>query len=159
MAEKTATAASRFRAVTDEVITLVEGCSDSEWKMSSAGENWPLCAVAHHIAIVNPAFAGMVERFANGETYTPEVNMDEIHRSNAEHAREYANVGKDEVLEKLRAGGSAVEDALNQISDEQMENPAGVYGGNPLTVAQVIDYVVIGHTAEHLGSIKATLGA
>lgn len=158
MVETTNTATSRFKAVNDEVIELVEDCSDEEWRMLSAGENWPLCVVAHHIAIVHSPFAGMVERFARGETYTPEINMDEIHRMNAEHAREYANVGKDEVLEKLRSGGAEVEAALDRISDEQMDNPAGVYGGNPLTVAQVIDYVVIGHAAEHLGSIKATLG-
>lgn len=149
--------ADQFRELNAQVIVAVEECPDDQWTKPSIAENWPIAVVAHHIAIVNSGFAGMVERLASGETFTPTTGMDEIHESNARHAREYANVGKPEVLGKLRDGGSAVEAALRKIEDDRLDAHAGVFGGNPLTIAQVVEYVVIGHTAEHYNSIRETL--
>ena len=156
---KTAQIADQFRGLNANLISAVEGCSDEEWMQSSISENWPIAVVAHHVAIVNSGFAGMVERLANGETFTPTTNMEKIHESNARHAEEYARVGKPEVLGKLRDSGAAVENALRQVKPDQLDNHAGVFGGNPLTIAQVIDYVVIGHTAEHYNSIHDTLNS
>lgn len=149
--------ATRFNSAADEMGAITERCSEVQLRQLSVSEGWPLAVVAHHVAVVNQAFAGMVEKFVNGETYSPTISMDTVHETNAKHARDYADVGKHEVLEKLRDGQSAVSAALVRLDDSQLESPAGVYGGNPLTVLQVIEYIVIGHTAEHLQSMKATL--
>jgi uncharacterized damage-inducible protein DinB len=148
---------AQFRSLNDDVINAVEECTDEQWHSETAAENWTVAALAHHIATVNSGFAGMVERLAAGDTYTPNISMDKIHEENAKHAREYASVGKTVVLDELRSGGSAVVAALEKLNDEDLDRHAGLFGGNPLTVGQVFEYVVIGHTAEHCGSMKATL--
>ena len=98
--------AAQFAAANEEVIALVTGCTAEQWRRRCVDEERSVAAVAHHIADVNAAFTKMVARLASGATYTPNISMDEIDRSNAQHARDYAEVEKPEVLaghaEKIR---------------------------------------------------------
>jgi uncharacterized damage-inducible protein DinB len=149
--------AAQFAAANDEVIALVTGCTDEQWRLRCVDEERSVAVVAHHIADVNAAFTKMVARLASGATYTPNIAMDEIDRSNAQHARDFADVEKPEVLAGLRSSGTAIAQQLAALSDEQLDGIAGVFGGNELKVSQVVEYVVIGHTAEHLNSIRATI--
>jgi hypothetical protein len=151
--------AVQFAAVNDEVVELVTGCTDEQWRLRCADEERSVAVVAHHIADVNAAFTRMVARLASGTTYSPNTSMEEIDRNNAQHARDFAEVGKPEVLELLRTSGSAIEQQLRVLDDARLDQIAGVFGGNELTVAKVIEYVVIGHTAAHLNSIRATVAA
>ncbi len=149
--------AAQFEAVNDELIESVTRCTDEQWRQPSASERWPVGVVAHHVAAVNGGFARFVEKLAAGETYSPTTSMDEIHKSNAQHARDYAEVGKPEVLDALQTNGAAVARALRSLDEEQLGHTAGVFGGQEMTVARVVEYVVVGHTAEHLASIRATI--
>lgn len=99
----------------------------------------------------------MVEKLASGETYSPTTGVGSIHEENARHAREYAAADKDETLEILEASGAAMTGLLQRFDDEQLDRHAGTFGGNELTVAQVIEYVVVGHAREHLTSIQNTI--
>lgn len=147
----------QFKAANDEVIELVTRCTDEQWRRLTASEGWPVAVVAHHIAEVNGAFAMIVGRLAAGGTHSPTTSMDEVHRRNAEHAREYADVGKQEALDELRANGDAVLESLRSLQEDQLDRTAGVFGGNELSVARVVEWIIIGHTAEHLASIRNTL--
>jgi uncharacterized damage-inducible protein DinB len=150
--------AARFRSVNDDVIATVTSCTDEQWQQPSVNEGWTIAAVAHHIAEVNGAFAGIVRRLAEGDSYTPNTSMDAIHESNAKHAREFADADRQATLELLHTNATAILDTLALVTDDSWERTAGVFGGHELTVAQVFEYVVIGHTAEHLASIQATIG-
>ena len=158
MATRADEVAARFEAINGELIAAVEGCSEGQWRQPCVNEERAVGVVAHHVAIVYPAFARMVGMFAAGETYTPGGGMDDIHAINAQHAQDQAGIGKAEVLDLLRANGAAIAEQLRGLGDERFDAVAGVFGGNELRVAQVVDYVVIGHTREHLGSVRATLG-
>jgi hypothetical protein len=85
--------------------------------------------------------------------------MSDIHENNARHAREHAAVPKEAVLATLHENGASVLALLRGFRDEQMETLAGNFGGNDLTIAQVIERIVIGHGMEHFTSISATLAA
>jgi hypothetical protein len=150
---------TRFEALNDEIIAAVTACTDAQWRESCAVEGWSVAVVAHHIAEVQQAFARMVGRLAAGETFTPGSSMDQVHESNAQHARDYAAVGKPETLEALREGRDTIAGLLRGLDDAELDRIAGVFGGNELSVAQVVEYVVIGHAAEHLASLRATIAA
>jgi hypothetical protein len=150
--------AAQFVALEAEVIAAVNACTDAQWMQPTAAEGWPVGVVAHHIAEVNGAFAGMLRTLASGETATPRVSIEEVHQANAEHAREFATVGKLETIALLREHGSVVAGLSASFSDADLDRAAGVFGGNELTVAQVIEWIVIGHAAEHMGSIRAVIG-
>lgn len=149
--------AARFETVNDEIAAHATACSDVQWRQPCANDGRSIGVVVHHVADVNQDFARIVEKLAEGETYTPQTSMAEVHEDNARHAQEHAAVGQQEALAKLRKHGDLVAEGLRGIGDEQLGRPAGVYGGHELTVAQVIEYVVIGHAAEHLASIRTTL--
>lgn len=156
MASRGADYAAQYAVVNDELIAAIEGWPDERWRQPSAGEGWPVGVVAHHVAETAGAFAGMLGRFAAGETYTPDISMERIHQWNADHAASHAEIGKADVLAALRTQGDAVMAALHALDDARFDQPAGVYGGNPLAVSQVVEYVVLGHAREHLASILAT---
>ena len=105
----------------------------------------------------NGAFATLIATLAAGDTYSPAVSMEEVHRRNAEHTRAHAAVGKQETLDLLHANGAAILRAIDGIDDGLFDRTAGIFGGHEMTVAQVMDWVVIGHTADHLATIRATL--
>ncbi len=43
--------AEHFRAVNDEVIAFVQGCSAEQWRGRTHDEDWPLAAGGMHIAL------------------------------------------------------------------------------------------------------------
>ena len=149
--------AANFERLNNDAIGLVTGCTDEQWRRTTHAEGWTVAATAHHLAIVQRAFIGMVARLAAGETYTPTMSMDEIHRGNAEHAAEFAEADRPETLEILHSSGAQMASRIRSIDDAGLDRIAGTFGGNELTVAQVIEYVVIGHAREHVTSIKETL--
>lgn len=150
--------AAQFEAANSAVIALVESCPEEQWRQPCANEERTVAAVAHHVAEVNGAFAGIVAKLAAGQTYTPASSMQDVHQGNAQEAREHAAVTKAAVLEALRANGAAVARQLRSLGDAQLADTAGTFGERQLSVAQVVEWVVIGHTAEHLASLRATVG-
>jgi len=151
--------AARFAAVNDEVIATVMGCTDAQWRQPCASEGWSVGVVAHHIAVVHRDFTGLVAALAAGETRSPGSSMEVVHRSNAQHARDYAAVGRPETLDALQTHGAAIAHLLRSLGDEQLDRTAGVFGERELSVAQVVEWIVIGHAGEHLASLRATIAA
>jgi uncharacterized damage-inducible protein DinB len=154
---RTAALATQFEAVNAEIIAAVSACSDEQWRQPTAEDGRTVGVVAHHVGEVNGAFAKIVETLAASGNYTPNVSMEEVHESNAKHARDNAGAGKAETLDLLRANGDAILRVLGSIDDSTLDQAAGVFGGHEMTVTQVLEWIVIGHTAEHLGTIRKTL--
>jgi hypothetical protein len=148
---------ARFDAVNADAIALVETCPDARWRAICPAERWTAAVVAHHIAVVHDEFLPLVRAFAGGETFSPGSSMDDVDRTNAEHARAFAGVGRHETAEALRANGAALSVALRAIADDALRAIAGTYGGREMTVAQVIEWIVIGHAQSHLDSLRATI--
>lgn len=151
--------AAQFKAVNDEAIATVTACSEAQWHQPCAGEGWSVGVVAHHIAVVHRDLAALLAALAAGERRSPAGSMEDVHRGNEQHARDHAAVGKPETLDALRTNGTAILQPLGSLDDEQLDRTAGVFGGRELTVAQVIEWIVIGHAASHLASIRETLAA
>lgn len=149
--------AAQFAAVNHELSALIIGCTDEQWRQPCVDEARAVGVVAHHAAVVQHAFTGMVATLVAGETYTPNTAMDVIDQLNAQHARENAQVWKEETLGILRASEATIAQQLRSLDDAQLDRVAGVFGGHELTVAQVVEMVVIGHAGAHLASIRATV--
>ena len=147
---------ARFEAVNDDVIALVNACSDEQWRRRG-DEGWSAAVVAHHIAVVHDEFMPLVRAFAGGETFSPGSSMDAVDRINADHAREFADVGKAETVDALRANGAALAHLLRTLTDDALDRTAGTYGGREMKVAQVVEWIVIGHAQSHLNSFRAAL--
>lgn len=149
--------ATQIESVSDDLITTVEGCSDEQLRLTTEREQWPVAVVAHHLAMTYGSLAEMFAGMAADESFRLEFSADQLNESNAQHAREYANVGKQETLDLLRANRPVFAQQIRNLDDGQLDRTAGIVGGNELTVGQMIEGAGIYHTADHLESIRETI--
>jgi len=154
--------ADRFEAAQDEFIRLIELVDDEQWRR--VGMNYPqrindedegrtLGVIAHHVASLGPFILERIQLMAAGRFLPPVGDFREL---NARHAAENAGVTRDEVLKILRETRGPIAAAVRAIPDDQLdqqrETPAG-----PMSVAQRLERVLIGHLKMHQGSIEAAL--
>src|SRR2546421_10402180 len=78
-----------------ELITLIESCSEPEWRSTCRGERWSIGVVAHHIAWGHERAAAWVRSICNG---IPIPGSPQAHNaSNAVKAAQVAGISRDEV--------------------------------------------------------------
>ena len=153
--------AAAFEAAQNEFIRLVESLTDEQWR--EVGRNYPqrlndedeqrsVGVIAHHVAVNTPWIMERIEAMLEGRPLQPV----DIGLLNARHAAEHGGVTRAEVLQMLREQQPVIAAAVRAIPDEQLdqsrETPAG-----PMSVAQRLERVLIGHMKQHQGSIEATI--
>lgn len=153
--------AEQFEAAQDEFIRLVESLSDEQWRLvgqnfpqriNDEDEGRPVGVIAHHVATNGDYITERIQTMLAGGPLAP-INIREI---NAEHARSHAGVRKDEVLRLLSASRSRIANAVRAIPDDQLDIERSTPAG-PMSAAQRIERVLIGHMKQHQGSIEAAL--
>jgi len=149
--------AAEVERITGDLLETLRGCDDVQWRQVTASEQWPVGVVAHHVAEVAAFFTGLVAGVVSGKGRGVILSDDEIEQNNARHAAEHAGVGKREVIALLDQRGPALARQIRQLHDGQLGKIAGVFGGRPLTVGQVLELGVVGHFTEHLASIRAAV--
>jgi uncharacterized damage-inducible protein DinB len=154
MSERARTLAKQFEQANHELIATVERLSDAQWKTKTAGEGWSVGVVAHHVAGGHQGISGFVKKIAHGEPFS--VDMDALHKSNAEHAIQFAHVTKAETLALLRQNGAAAAATVRGLDDAQLDRVGGSMG---MTAAQAIERILIGHVRDHHSSIREAIGA
>jgi DinB family protein len=159
MAERAEAIAGKFDQRRSELNKVVEGLSDADWKKVTSAEKWPVGVVAHHLAMAYGSVADLVRVIAKGQAVPPRT-MDMVHENNAKHAKEHANTGKAETLALLKSNGAKAAGIIRGLSDADLDRSATVVTGMPpFTATQVIERILINHTDEHMGSIKAAISA
>lgn len=153
--------AAEFEAAQDEFIRLVESLSPEQWRRP--GRNYPsrlndededrtVGVIAHHVAVSGPTIIERIQLMVAGRALPPA----DFRALNARHAAEQADVSKDDVLRLLKDTRGQIGAAVRAIPDDQLdqvrETPAG-----PMSVAQRLERVLVGHIKAHQGSIEAAL--
>ena len=149
--------ADQLERANDEAIAFAEGCTDEEWRAMVPHEEWPVCALIHHVAVSHPMLSGWVDSALAGEPI--EGGIEAINQANAEHAVEFAKVGVAETVELLRQNGAAAVTRLRRLqeSDLAVTTPFGPAGGQPLSVEQFCK-AAIGHPLGHVAHAREALG-
>jgi hypothetical protein len=153
--------ARQFEVAQDEFIRLVESLNDEQWHL--AGKNFPqrindedegrpVGVIAHHVATNGDYITERIQTMLAGGPLAP-VNQRAI---NSEHARSHAGVTRDEVLRLLRASRSRIADAVRAIPDDQLDIERSTPAG-PMSAAQRVERVLIGHLKQHQGSIEGAI--
>lgn len=150
--------AEQFAAANGELIAAVAGCAAAEWRRPCEGEGRTIGVTAHHVAMGHAGFAQLLGALVAGQV-VPTISPEGLHEMNARHARDHADIGQAETLDALRRNGEDLARAVRGLSDEQLGLATPVFGGREMSVGQIIELVVIGHPRQHLGSIRAALGA
>jgi DinB superfamily len=153
--------AQQFEAAQDEFIRLIESLNDEQWHL--AGKNFPqrindedegrpVGVIAHHVATNGDYITERIQTMLAGGPLAP-VNQRAV---NAEHARSHAGVTRDEVLRLLLASKPRIANAVRSIPDDQLDIQRSTPAG-PMSAAQRVERVLIGHLKQHQGSIEAAI--
>ncbi len=145
-----------FEAANDALIDAVQGCAEANWQKRGAGEGWPIGVLAHHVAISYAPIVGAVRTVAEGGTLD-QLSLPNQAAINAQHAEEHAHITKQETLDALRSTSVDVAAFVRGLKDEQFALSTTAFGGREMSVAQLVEFVVIGHPKQHLASIQAAL--
>jgi hypothetical protein len=153
--------AQQFEAAQDEFIRLVESLNDEQWhlngknfpqRINDEDEGRPVGVIAHHVATNGDYITERIQTMLAGGPLAP-VNQRAV---NAEHARSHSGVTKDEVLRLLRASKGRIANAVRSIPDDQLDIERSTPAG-PMSAAQRVERVLIGHLKQHQGSIEGAL--
>jgi hypothetical protein len=159
MGEQAQAYAEKFERLNREIIDLVAGLNDAQWHQTCPGENWSIGVAAHHIAVSHAGIAGWVVQVAQQHPVT--TTHDQVNALNEKHARGETRYTREATLDLLEKNGKTAVEAVRSLDDDQLNNaalftPAGE--GKFRKCRTVIEYVLIGHPAEHLQHIRQALG-
>ena len=141
---------AQFEATNNALIDAVEGCTDADGQKRGASEGWPFGVLAHHVAISYAPIAGVARTVAEG-SMLPQMSPQDQAATNARYAEEHAWVTQQETLDALRRTSVDVAAFLRGLDDEQLARTSTAFGGREMSVAQIVEHVVIGHPKQHLG--------
>ena len=161
MGDRSDRLAAEFEAAQRGLIDLVESLDDEQWR--KVGANYPeqlngedegrsVGVIAYHVAAGGPYIMGRIEATMRGEPLPPANFAD----ANARQAEKHRDVTRDEVLRKLREDLPAIAASIRAIPDERLDEAVETAAG-PMTPAQRIERVLIGHLRMHRGSIEAAI--
>jgi uncharacterized damage-inducible protein DinB len=156
MSERARNLAQQLEQANHGLITTIEALSDAQWQAKTPGDGRSVGVVAHHVASSHKTVAGLAGAIAHGQS-VPAITMDMIHQGNAAHAAQHANCTKAETLALLRQNGAAAVAAVRGFGDAELDRTTTLPLGT-MSVAQVVERILIGHVHDHHGTIKKALG-
>lgn len=157
MSDRAARLAEEFEEVNGEVIAFAEQCSAEEWCRITDAEQWQVGVVCRHIARSLEVYPTIISRLVSGEATPAHYNWADIHRSNADQAREWANGGKEEAIKLLQIHSAELAQTIRPLTDAQLDRSSvSPLTGEELTTAQFIEGM-IKHARIHLESARATV--
>lgn len=159
MAAKAEALAKQFESKVQEATRVLERLTDADWKKTTSAEKWTVAVVAHHLAGAHEPIAGIIKTIASGQSM-PNFTMDMLHDMNAKHAKEHANATKAETIALHKKNAAAALAVLRGLSDADLGKSGAVLAGMPpMSAEQAVGGILLRHIDEHLGSIRATVGA
>ncbi len=157
MSERTEELATRLRQISDAVVTCAVECSDEQWRTITLAEQWPVCVVCRHIARALEMQPQVIRQAASGQPLPSGYTWEDIHRSNAEQARDWAQISKEETLIPLRRHADEAVAFVGQLSDEQLDHTTKApLDDTTMSVQHMVDGM-IDHVRIHRESIRATI--
>lgn len=150
--------AERLLLGANTLATFAEGLSDTEWNKPVLGDGRTIGVVVHHVANVYPLEIELAQVLASGNPITA-ATMDVVNQMNAEHAKEFANVSKQETITLLRQNSSIAADSVRVLTDAELDQSATVSlnANAPLTTQFFIEDHALRHSFHHFDKIKKTI--
>ena len=155
MNERANALAERIEEGAEALAAFVEGFTEAEWKTVVPREERTVGVLVHHVANSYQAEVDLASQLAAGNSITG-VTSEVIDGINADHAREYAQVDKREVIRLLRENSKVAADRVRKFTDLELDNASTVSlnADAPLTTQFFIEDHALRHSFQHLESIR-----
>lgn len=157
MTEQARSLARRFEKANDQLMTLVEQCSNDEWRTTAEDDKRNVGVVAHHLASSYSTQSDLIEAMAAGQD-VPAIDWDMIHGMNAEHAEQHTRPDQQTTLDLLRRNGQTVKQCIGKLNDTELQSTWDipfVDEERPVTTQRFIEQAIIDHIDLHRRSIEA----
>src|SRR5215510_10572545 len=99
--------------------------TEFEWQSRVPGDGRKIGVVVHHVASVYPLEIEFAQTVAKGEAVEG-LTMDVINKMNAEHAKKFDGVTKEETIELLKKNSTAAATAIRALSDDDLDQAVQV---------------------------------
>ena len=132
--------------------------TEFEWQSRVPHDGRKIGVVVHHVASVYPLEIELAQTVAKGEAVEG-LTMDFINKMNAEHAKKFDGVTKEETIELLKQNSVAAATAIRALSDDELDQavPVSLYANALVTCQFVLEDHAVRHSFHHLGRIRAAL--
>lgn len=134
--------------------------TDAEWQSRLPKDGRKIGVIVHHVASVYPLEILLAQTIAQGKPITgvTSANVDEM---NAEHAKKFDAVTKQETIELLRHNSAAAAAAIRELDDDALDLAAraSLYDDAPVTCQFIIEDHAVRHSYHHLALIRRAVQA
>ena len=150
--------AQRLEEGVRELADLARSLTDEQWRTRVPGDNRRIGVVVHHVATMYPIEITLAQTLGRGEPVVG-VTWIKVHAMNADHARSFDEVTKEEALRLLERNSTAAATAVRAFSDEELDNAAALSlaSDGPRTCQFMLEDHAVGHAWHHLLKIRAAL--
>ena len=155
MSKRTNALAERLELGARALEEFASELTDAEWQMRHPKDGRKLGVIVHHVASVYPLEIQLAQTVADGKAVTG-LTAQAVDDMNAEHAKKFDAVTKEETLELLRRNSAAAAAAIRALDDEELdqEAPVSLYSNAPLTCQFVLEDHAVRHSYHHLARIR-----
>lgn len=151
--------ANRLEQGADALADYARALTDAQWQTKVPRDGRTVGVCVHHVANMYPIEVQLAQQLAEGKPIAG-VTWDAVADINAKHAKEKANVTKDEAITALKQASRAASAAVRALTDAQLDSaaPVSLNWNAPLTCQFFIEDHALRHSFHHLGRIKGALG-
>jgi hypothetical protein len=160
LSTRSQTLATRLEEGVRQLTDLARSLSDEQWQMRVPHDNRKIGVVVHHVGTRYPIEITLAQQLARGEAVEG-VTWAKVHEMNADHARSFDKVTKQEALDLLQKNSIAAAAAVRALSDEQLDTAAALSlnSDGPRTCQFMLEDHAVGHAWHHLLKIRGALGS
>jgi hypothetical protein len=150
--------ANRILQGSNELAAFAEQLTDAEWKTPVIGDGRSIGVVVHHVASMYPLEVELTLILANGNPITG-ATKEGVDQINADHDKEFKNVGKTETLRLLKDNANLAAEVVRNLSDEELQNfnTISLNADAPLTCQFFVEDHPVRHSFHHLAKMRETL--
>jgi hypothetical protein len=158
MPQRSEALAQRLEEGARSLAALASSLSDSEWQIRLPKDGRAVGIVVHHVATMYPLEIQLAQTLAAGKPVEG-VTWDAVHEINAQHARDFAGVTREEALELLRRNSESAAAAIRALSDAELDRaaPVSLNSDAPLTCQFFLEDHAVRHSYHHRAGILRAL--
>jgi hypothetical protein len=147
--------AQRMEQGIDALVAFATTLTDTQWQTAVPKDGRKVGVVIHHVASVLPLEVQLAQQMAKGQPIAG-VSWDDVHAMNAGHAKDNANVTKQEAIDLLRKNCADAAAAIREFTDEQLATAAtnSLYADAPLTSQHMLEDHAVRHCYHHLAKVQ-----
>jgi hypothetical protein len=132
--------------------------TEFEWQTRLPRDGRKIGVMVHHVASVYPIEIELAQTVAKGQAVEG-LTMDVVDKMNADHAKKFEGVSKEEAIQLLKENSAAAASAIRELTDAELDQaaPVSLYANALLTCQFLLEDHAVRHSFHHLGRIRAAL--